>query len=204
MLLPLLPLRAVTLALTGWVAAAPGPGGDIARAEITTAATVEATSPVTMRIYDENHREYVTITLNRDGSTDPATATEIKRLFRCKRTGRQRMIDQGTLAMFAAVGAHYPGATIETISGYRAMLERDVRAIPDLRFEIQLLVAEPPRIAARLGFDCTPNGDFLGLPVQGRHVRFAENVFYEFRAGKIAQVWSVIDKAAIEAQLSGA
>jgi uncharacterized protein YcbK (DUF882 family) len=121
MLLPLLPLRAVTLALTGWVAAAPGPGGDIARAEITTAATVEATSPVTMRIYDENHREYVTITLNRDGSTDPVTATEIKRLFRCKRTGRQHMIDQGTLAMFAAVGARYPGKTIETVSGYRAM-----------------------------------------------------------------------------------
>jgi predicted ester cyclase len=32
-------------------------------------------------------------------------------------------------------------------------------------------------------------------------VSFVENVFYEFRNGKIAQVWSVIDKAAIEAQL---
>ena len=28
-----------------------------------------------------------------------------------------------------------------------------------------------------------------------------DNVFYEFQAGKISQVWSVIDKAAIEAQL---
>jgi len=26
-------------------------------------------------------------------------------------------------------------------------------------------------------------------------------VFYEFRDGKIAEVWSVIDKAAIEAQI---
>jgi predicted ester cyclase len=33
-------------------------------------------------------------------------------------------------------------------------------------------------------------------------VSFAENVFYEFRSGKVWQVWSVIDKAAIEAQLS--
>jgi predicted ester cyclase len=32
-------------------------------------------------------------------------------------------------------------------------------------------------------------------------VSFAENVFYQFRAGKIAEVWSVIDKRAIEAQL---
>jgi len=32
-------------------------------------------------------------------------------------------------------------------------------------------------------------------------VSFAENVFYEFKSYKIASVWSVIDKAAIEAQL---
>ncbi|TKB06842.1 MAG: ester cyclase, partial [Mesorhizobium sp.] len=29
----------------------------------------------------------------------------------------------------------------------------------------------------------------------------AENVFYEFQREKIRQVWSVIDRAAIEAQL---
>jgi predicted ester cyclase len=32
-------------------------------------------------------------------------------------------------------------------------------------------------------------------------VSFTENVFYEFRQGKIVQVWSVIDKATIEAQI---
>ncbi|WP_299715061.1 ester cyclase, partial [Caballeronia sp.] len=48
---------------------------------------------------------------------------------------------------------------------------------------------------------CTPNGNFLGLPVNGKKVSFTENVFYQFREGKIGQVWSVIDKAAIEAQL---
>jgi len=87
------------------------------------------------------------------------------------------------------------------LSGYRAMLERDFREIPDLAFKIALLIAEPPRIAARLAFDCTPRGRFLGLDVAGRRVAFTENVFYEFQAGKIAAVWSVIDKAAIEAQI---
>jgi predicted ester cyclase len=84
---------------------------------------------------------------------------------------------------------------------YREMLEDDYRRIPDLRFTIELLVCEPPRIASRLRFDCTPQGDFLGLRVDGRRVVFTENVFYAFRSGKIAEVWSVIDKAAIEAQL---
>lgn len=90
------------------------------------------------------------------------------------------------------------------LAGYRAMLEQDVADIPDLRFEVALLVCEPPHVASRLDFHCTPKGDFLGLPVNGRTLRFSENVFYAFRMGKIAEVWSVIDKGAIEAQLQEA
>jgi predicted ester cyclase len=87
------------------------------------------------------------------------------------------------------------------LSGYRAMLEGDFRAIPDLHFNIGLLVVEPPHVASRLEFDCTPTGELFGLPVNGRRVRFAENVFYEIRDGRISEVWSIIDKAAIAAQL---
>lgn len=87
------------------------------------------------------------------------------------------------------------------LSGYRDMLEGDFQAIPDLFFDIRMLVCEPPRAASRLLFDCTPKGMLFGLPVNGRKVQFAENVFYEFLEGRIAQVWSIIDKAAIEAQL---
>jgi len=64
-----------------------------------------------------------------------------------------------------------------------------------------LLVSQPPHVASRLEFNCTPKGDFLGLHVNGKRVFFTENVFYEFRNEKIWQVWSVIDKAAIEARL---
>jgi predicted ester cyclase len=56
-------------------------------------------------------------------------------------------------------------------------------------------------VASRLVFDCTPAGELFGLPVNGRRIRFSENVFYQFSGGLIAQVWSVIDKAAIEVQL---
>jgi predicted ester cyclase len=90
------------------------------------------------------------------------------------------------------------------LSGYRAMLVRDYEQIPDLRFNIRLLVCEPPHVAARLAFTCSPKGEFLGLPINGRTVSFAENVFYTFVDAKIASVWSVIDKTAIEAQLAEA
>jgi predicted ester cyclase len=53
----------------------------------------------------------------------------------------------------------------------------------------------------RLRFDCSPKGDFLGLPINGLHVSFHENVFYQFQEGKIICVQSVLDKAALEEQL---
>jgi predicted ester cyclase len=89
------------------------------------------------------------------------------------------------------------------LSGYRDMLVRDFEDIPDLRFNVQLLACSPPLVAARLAFKCSPKGKFLGLNVNARLVSFAENVFYEFKLSKIVSVWSVIDKAAIEAQLPG-
>jgi hypothetical protein len=58
-------------------------------------------------------------------------------------------------------------------------------------------------LASRLGFDCSPKGKFLGLDVNGKRVPFDKNVFYEYQTKKIWRVWSVIDKAAIEAQLYG-
>jgi predicted ester cyclase len=108
--------------------------------------------------------------------------------------------DWPSLGRFVHEDARHNGRTFG-LAGYRAMLERDFRAIPDLHFNIDLLIADPPMIAARLRFDCRPAGEFLGLAVNGRRVAFTENVFYEFRAARIAQVWSVIDKAAIESQL---
>ena len=108
--------------------------------------------------------------------------------------------DWPKLDQFVHDDVYYNGQRIG-ISGYRQMLERDFREIPDLYFDIQLLVSDPPLIASRLAFDCTPRGKFLGLHVDGKRVSFAENVFYRFREGKIEQVWSVIDKAAVEDQL---
>ncbi len=108
--------------------------------------------------------------------------------------------DWPNLEQFVHDDVCYNGQRIG-LSGYREMLERDFSEIPDLHFNIQLLVSEPPLIASRLSFMCTPKSAFMGLRVNGKTVSFAENVFYRFRGEKIERVWSVIDKAAIEAQL---
>ncbi|WP_374312891.1 ester cyclase [Dongia sp.] len=109
--------------------------------------------------------------------------------------------DWGNLGGFVGDEVRHNGNLLG-LSGYRRMLEADFEQIPDLHFSIQMLVTDPPRIAARLWFDVSPIGQFLGLPVNGSNVTFAENGFYEFREDRIHEVWSVIDKSAIEAQLN--
>jgi predicted ester cyclase len=108
--------------------------------------------------------------------------------------------DWPNLGLFVDDEAVHNGRRIG-LSGYRAMLEKDFDEIPDLYFNVRMLISDPPYIASRLEFDCAPKGKFLGLAVDGKRISFAENVFYEFRSQKIVQVWSVIDKAAIEDQL---
>ncbi len=104
------------------------------------------------------------------------------------------------LGEFVGADVVYNGARVG-LSGYRAMLEDDFRAIPDLHFKIALLVSDPPLVASRLHFDCRPVGELFGLPINGQRVAFDENVFYDVQAGLIGNVWSIIDKAAIARQL---
>jgi predicted ester cyclase len=127
------------------------------------------------------------------------TRTELSEVYRAYIACLNRR-DWSALGRFVDDAVRHNGRPLG-LSGYRAMLERDVEEIPDLAFEIELLICDPPHIASRLRFDCTPKGSFLGLPVNGKHVSFSENVFYEFQSGKIREVSSVIDKAAIEIQL---
>ncbi|MEC7762441.1 MAG: ester cyclase [Pseudomonadota bacterium] len=108
--------------------------------------------------------------------------------------------DWARLGDFVHEDVQYNGTRIG-LDGYRAMLERDVAAIPDLRFVIALLVCDASTVAARLEFDVTPVGMLFDLPVNGRRVQFSENVFYEVEGGTIRRVWSLIDTAAIAAQI---
>lgn len=75
---------------------------------------------VEVLLYDENAREEATLWLHRDGSADEANLAEAKRLFRCRRTHKDKSIERGTLAMLADIASRYPGKRIEYVSAYRA------------------------------------------------------------------------------------
>jgi predicted ester cyclase len=94
----------------------------------------------------------------------------------------------------------YNGVTM-TRGQYQDLIGADVTAIPDLIFDAHIIVASGDQVACRLVFDCTPQQEFLGFSPIGKRLIFAEHVFYRFRDGRIAAVLSLIDRAAIAAQL---
>ncbi|MEU0497778.1 ester cyclase [Mycobacterium sp. NPDC006124] len=86
------------------------------------------------------------------------------------------------------------------LTGYRAMLEADTQAIPDLQFVPDILLADDRVVSCRLSFDCTPRHAFLGFEPTGGRVSFVEHVFYRFDDRRIGEVWSLIDRDAIGRQ----
>jgi predicted ester cyclase len=88
------------------------------------------------------------------------------------------------------------------LSGYRAMLEEDVRTIPDLRFVAERVVADGDVLACRLVFRCVPQRPFLGFEPTGASITFAEHAFYTFRDHRIVEVSSLLDTGAVAAQLA--
>lgn len=108
--------------------------------------------------------------------------------------------DWSNLHRYVAEDVSYNGKVVG-LAGYRSMLIGDFEAIPDLSFKVSRFSCDPPVIACILDFDCTPEGLLFGVPVNGKRVQFTENVFYEFKDGRILNVWSVIDKAAVCAQV---
>ncbi|KUI30671.1 hypothetical protein AU196_14250 [Mycobacterium sp. IS-1742] len=103
------------------------------------------------------------------------------------------------LGRFVADGVTYNGEPLG-LNGYRSMLEADTRAIPDLLFVPEILLADGDMVSCRLRFECTPQHEFLGFEPTGARITFAEHVFYRFADERIVEVRSLIDKEAIGAQ----
>jgi predicted ester cyclase len=87
----------------------------------------------------------------------------------------------------------------EMIADFRGHTE----AIPDLRWEIQDLVIEGDRIAARLLDTGTPTKAWLGLEPTGFAVTFVECAFYRIRDGRIEASWYLMDADSVRQQLQG-
>ena len=85
----ILKIELMTTAMAGWTAAA-SPVPLPAEAVATLFAGHATVAPVPVDLYDENDHQKGAVAIWRDGSTDEATTTEIKHLFRCRKTHREQ------------------------------------------------------------------------------------------------------------------
>ena len=83
----------------------------------------------------------------------------------------------------------------------RAMLHK---AFPDLKIEIEDIVAEADRVAVRARWSGTHRGPLpmLPFPPANRSFEISGMVFWRIREGKIAERWAILDRAGLMQQLA--
>lgn len=76
------------------------------------------------------------------------------------------------------------------IEAFRRHAESVPRAFPDVRFDIQDVIAEDDRVMVRLVLSGTHEGPFLGIEPTGKEIAMSGMVVYRFEDGKIVERWS--------------
>jgi steroid delta-isomerase-like uncharacterized protein len=87
-------------------------------------------------------------------------------------------------------------------AAWREGAELIKRGFPDLRIEINDLVAAEDRIAARLTLRGTHTGEYLGIAPTGRTMEYVSHEFYRVADELIAEEWICSDTASLFRQLS--
>ena len=76
-------------------------------------------------------------------------------------------------------------------------------AFRDFRFEVHSTIADEHVVAVRATLHGTHTGPWGGLPATGRTVAVEHAFFLRMEGGVIAEVWEVLDRATLHAQLAG-
>lgn len=99
---------------------------------------------------------------------------------------------------------HFRGKIFEQVpESLIQIVERWKQAFPDLRFQVEELVAEGDLVSARLVYRGTHQGEWKGIPPTGRKVEVNEMMFFRFEEGRIVEVWEVADEYSQRQQLVG-
>ncbi len=83
----------------------------------------------------------------------------------------------------------------------RQATERMAKALTDIRFVIEDIIAEGDRVAVRLTASATVVGEFEGMAAAGKSYEIGEVHIFRIRDGKIVEHWHQYDAAGMMRQL---
>ena len=115
--------------------------------------------------------------------------------------------DAGDLEQFdeflhSDVVVHAPmGLSTEGPDAEKQVWRDALRAMPNIRHDIQELISSENMIAARAVVTGTLEGDFAGIAANGRSFKVDQGLFAHVRDGKIIEAWEIVDTASLLRQL---
>jgi steroid delta-isomerase-like uncharacterized protein len=85
--------------------------------------------------------------------------------------------------------------------GFKALNVMFRSAFPDVWVDVDAIVAEGDRVAARWTSTGTHQGDLFGIPATGRKVKVTATVVYRVEDGRLAEGWINRDDVGMMRQL---
>ena len=94
----------------------------------------------------------------------------------------------------------YPGLP-PGLEGAKAVHRIALLGMPDFHTELDDLIAEGDRVAARITMTGTHSGTFFGIPATGKTVKFTGMYMVRITEGKISEHWGEEDGISLMQQL---
>jgi steroid delta-isomerase-like uncharacterized protein len=111
--------------------------------------------------------------------------------------GRQEAVDELVADDFVP----HTWSTGEGRDGLKQAMERISRALADVTFEIDDMIAEGDRVCVRLTASAKQVAEFMGLPPSGRSYSIGEIHLFRVRDGLIVEHWHQFDQLGLMRQL---
>ena len=87
------------------------------------------------------------------------------------------------------------------LKGAKDNIAMFLKAFPDIKMNVEEIIAEGDIVVARVSGAGTHKGDFFGTPATGKRVSFHGIDMMRYKGGKVVEVWHYGDDAAVMAQL---
>jgi len=102
---------------------------------------------------------------------------------------------EGYLALFSSSVIHhgYSSRIRPGVAGLREYYTSLLKAFPDLRTEVEDIIAQDEKVAHRFTFYGTQKGEFMGIAAAGKSIEVGGMQMNLFAGGKCVEVWSVHD-----------
>jgi len=124
---------------------------------------------------------------------------EIITRFEQYRAGDRATIDE---LCDPGVVDHNPAPDHEpTLAGFKQKVAGFAATFPDLKFDLQDIIASGDTVATRWVVTGSLQQEFMGIPASGQTIRVEGMNFYRLKAGRVTDIWTQFDGVALMQQL---